>query len=415
VNVKITELALTQLLLAVEPLMIAYKAINYTTKCWHKAFGSIRRCSCLWAILVALAGTAGLARGASSEASLATVKAVVKAQLGQIQDLSLDYTTTITPKADVKQAQTKSFSRKVLIDTGWFEEASTDQSGALETIHAWNGTLTQYMNVQKNRDGAIARTSAGIHGERTQFPKTSPLPLLGVEGGYAGPRVATLGDYLDYPDVQVEGEAVLDGIPVTIVSCNMSVPGTPRNNAIVFKYWLDLAHGGMPVQFEQFFSGKRSRVATAKLTEVLPNLFFPTEVTTETFGGGDANASELWNKGETTQVKVKPGTVKLNQGLAQRDFTIKFPRGTPVTNEDTGILFYAEVGMEPPTPTDLDELASITAEAKTEYQEDKNQLKEPVINSSKPVVASTKNKGAIAGLGIILIVLMRVITRRNAT
>jgi hypothetical protein len=77
--------------------------------------------------------------------------------------------------------------------------------------------------------------------------------------------------------------------------------------------------------------------------------------------------------------------------------------------------------MEPPTPTDLDELASITAEAKTEYQKDKNQLKEPVIESSKQVVASTKNKngilwaGAIAGLGIILIVLMRVITRRNAT
>ena len=245
-----------------------------------------------------------------SAGSLADVTQVVDRCLAQIADIQYSYTYRMLPVADPTYADVCAVNVKWVGTTGWEKRqwrcvGSTYKGQTIEGVDAWTG-----------------------QGPKPAWAMLDPMNLLNMRDVGAA---EILPDALKRPGVEVKGVEIVGGRSAVLVHWKED-PDLPEAENMVWNLWLDMACGGLPVKSELWLRGKLMRVVDeVRIGEIKPGIFFPLELRSRTFGGGQSNG--VWVKGEEVRFVVNRESVALNQRLTKDDLSPDFEDKLPIWND----------------------------------------------------------------------------------
>ena len=264
----------------------------------------------------------------------------------KIIDLQYDYEVNMRPNSDPSYIQVEKVSYSCLPAMGWEKESITieikhgEKQEYSYNTRSWNGEINKsFASHGSSLEGLNTDPQRGARksSRKDSFCREGILEMMGLRDG----EESDIKPYLYGNDIRIEGETQINGRRVLMVSSNM-IDNFPRKDSLVYKYWLDLERGAIPVRVELYTMNRLRRVVEdIKIEEVSPDIYFPVSCKMKNivYSG---ESSGIWSEGHTAEYKVDIKSIRVNSGLKKEDFDVEFEYNVPVWDTDIGLVYMSE-------------------------------------------------------------------------
>lgn len=319
----------------------------------------------------------------SASLNLDDLSKLIDTYYSQIEDMQYDFEVNMQSISDPSFRVKEKTSYSNVIEIGWEKETITteithgEEKKYVYTARSWNGEINKSYGASAFSLDELSTDSqrgAKKSSKKDVFSEGGILKMIGLrdEGS------SIIRPYLYGDDIKIEGETEINGRKVIILSSNM-IPTLPREKSLVYKYWLDLERGAIPVRLEYYEKNELRRIVKdIEIKEINPGMYFPISCKMENIVSS-SKAHGVWSEGHISEYKVDIKTLKLNSGPKGEFFDLEFEHNTPVWDADVGIGYYQGVGLQEETMTDAGLLSDI-AKASVEEIESKTVETKPKVN-----------------------------------
>ncbi len=166
-----------------------------------------------------------------------------------------------------------------------------------------------------------------------------------------------------------EGTEEVDGVPCERYAFVLGKPPYPIETGLVHRFWIDMGRNGHVLKKERWNRGRLlSTASEITLDQVEIDgqpVWFPAKGTARNIYENEVTSEEHY--------RVLRGSAKINQGISDAAFSIKYPMGTPISDRLRGVVYEFGQDRRPP-PKSMADAQTRLKEALSKAEAAKSEL-----------------------------------------
>lgn len=213
------------------------------------------------------------------------------------------------------------------------------------------------------------RADGATGGGLTRHVTASDLDITGSYGRIF--LVRCLRELLKYSKKRLvyEGTEEIDGAPCERYAIVLGREPYPIETGLVDRFWIDMGRNGHVLRHEEWNKGQLLTTASEIVLEDFgvggDTIWLPVSGTVKSVDGDVTNSVENY--------RVLHGSVKINRGIRDAEFSIKYPVGTPISDHLRGVVYEFGQDRRPP-PEDVTDAQARLQEALRKAQDTRSEL-----------------------------------------